>query len=241
MPLLDFQTALGRLVREPADEDPRRGLALAAGEEVSLASLAESPGFRFTQDVQRSWCVGRAAKGARLTLSLLPVPERQRLLDKWVSTGGGTGSFFAAEADAFLDFIAGHLPDPSHVLTLCRVEQATLRASEGVRHFAGFDPSRAGGLLRVGRYAALVRFHSEPHLLLAALQGEAPPHSLSPRAIPMLFGPGLDGLCRLATEEEVTLWERLATPAAWPVLLREGHAPDTIQALLLAGAAEYMD
>jgi hypothetical protein len=237
--LLDFQTALGRLVRKPAGEDPRRGLALAAGEDASLVALAETPGFRFTQDVLRSWCVGRAAKGARLTLSLLPVTERQRLLDEWVSIGGGTGSFFAAEADAFLDFIAEQLPDPSHIGTLCRVEQATLRASEGVGHFAWHEAP--GGVLRVGRYSALVRFHAEPHVLLAALRGEAPLPPLSPDAIPMLFGAGLEGLCRVATEEEAALWNRLTTPTSWIVLQREGHSPETIRELLRAGAAEFLD
>jgi len=243
MALGDFQTALGRLVRVPAGAGPLYGLALSTSERARLATLVESAGFRFTVDVQRSWCAGRAAKAARLTLSILPPEARQRLLNEWVSAGGGTASFFAAEAEAFWDFIAQHLPDPSHALTLCRVEQATLRASEGAYHFVVPHLSQLdtpGGVLRTGRYATLVRFHAEPHLLLAALLGEQPLPPLSPDAIPMLFGPGLEGLFRLATGEEVALWERLVVPVALTVLLREGHRRETIEALVLAGGAEYV-
>ena len=35
-----------------------------------------------------------------------------------------------AEAEGLLEFIAGRLPDPSHELSACRFEQATLRAAE---------------------------------------------------------------------------------------------------------------
>jgi hypothetical protein len=238
--LLDLQTALGRLVRVPAGEDPFRGLHLSAGERASLAAVVDSAGFRFTVDVQRSWCAGRAANAAKLTLSMLPADERRRLLGDWVNAGGGTPSFFAAEADAFLDFIARRLPDPSHTLTLCRVEQATLRASEGTLRFAVPDPSRLDApacILRAGRYATLVRFHAEPRLLLAALEGQPlPPVSRETTAV--LFGPGLDGLSRLATGDEVALWERLAAPGALSVLSREGHRREAIETLVAAGIVE---
>lgn len=239
--LLEFQTALGRAVRVPNGEDPLSGLDISASERAHLAAIVESPGFRFTVDVQRSWSMGRAAKSARLTLSLLPAEEQRRLLDDWVNAGGGTPSFFAAEAEAFLDFIAGHLPNPSHVLTLCRVEQATLRASEGALKFAAPDLSRLEApdcLLGAGRSAALVPFHAEPRLLLAALAGQPFP-PLSSEAIPVLFGPGLDGLFRVATVEEVALWERLVTPAALNTLVREGHRREAIEALILAGIVEF--
>jgi hypothetical protein len=242
MSLLDFQTALGRAVRAQVGEDALCGIDFATGERACLAAMIESPGFRFTVDVQRSWSVGRASKAARLTLSILPAGKRRRLLDEWVSAGGGTASFFAAEAEAFLDFIAKHLPDPSHELTLCRVEQATLRASEGSRHFVAPNPSRLdvpGCVLGAGQYAALVQFHAEPHLLLAALGGQPLP-PLSPHVIPMLFGPGMDGLFRQATDDEVTLWERLVEPVGLTALLREGHRREAIEALTSTGCAEYL-
>ena len=240
MALLDLQTALGRLVRVTAGEDPFRGLHLTAGERASLVAVVDSAGFAFTVDVQRSWCAGRAANAARLTLSMLSADERQRLLADWVNAGGGTPSFFAAEADAFLDFIARRLPDPSHALTLCRVEQATLRAREGTLRFAVPDPSRLDApacILRAGRYAALVRFHAQPQLLLAALEGQPLP-PVSRETTPVLFGPGLTGLSRLASGDEVALWERLAAPGALSVLSREGHRREAIESLVAAGIVE---
>jgi hypothetical protein len=241
--LLDFQTAVGRLVRIPVGEDPLHGLDLDARERVVLARLVESPGFSFTVQIQKSWCKGRAAKAAWLTLSFLATEERQRLLDKWVGAGGGTASFLATEADAFLDFIADHLPNPSHGLTVCQMEQGILRASEGVRHFVAPDPSRLdspGCVMRLGRYAKMVRFYAEPRLLFAAQEKlRLPP--LSPVAIWMLFGPGLDGLFRVATDDEVALWERLAAPTAVTVLLQEGYRREVIDALAVAGGAEHRD
>jgi hypothetical protein len=184
--------------------------------------------------------MGRAAKAAQLTLSILPASQRKDLLEEWVNSGGGTASFFAAEADAFLDFIAGHLPNPSHILTVCRLEQATLRASEGALRFAPPDLSRLDApdcLLSVGRSAALVRFHAEPRLVFAALAGEPfPPLSLE--VMPVFFGPGLDGLFHLAKVEEVVLWERLVTPVALTELLREGHSREAIETLVRAGVVE---
>ena len=243
MALLDFQTALGRLVRIPAGGDPLHGLDLNSAERELLARLVESTGFSFTVQIQRSWCKGRAAKAAWLTLSFLPVEERHRLLDKWVGAGGGTASFFATEADAFLNFIAEHLPDPSHVLTVCQMEQGTLRAGEGVRDFVSPDLLQLDApdcVLRVGRYAKMVRFYAEPRLLLTA-QRQHPLPPLSPVAISVLFGPGLDGLFRVATDGEVALWKRLAVPTAVTVLLQEGYRREAIEALALAGGAEHWD
>jgi hypothetical protein len=238
--LVDFQSAVGRLVRAATGPDPLRGLRLDPDERARLAALRESAGFRFTVDVQRSWCAGRAARAAKLTLSLLPAAERRRVLDDWVNAGGGTASFVATEADAFLDFIAGRLRDPSHTLTLCRFEQAALRASEGALGFVRPDPSLlegTGRLLRAGRHAALVRFHAAPHLVLAALDG-APLPPLSGEATAVVFGPGLPGLSRMATPEESALWERLAVPTARAELSGEGYRVETIEALVAAGVVE---
>jgi hypothetical protein len=244
MSLLDFQSALGRLVRMPSGGDPLDGLDFTVDERARLERLTQGPGFRFTVDVQRSWCMGRAAKAARLTLSLVPPAERQRLLDDWVNRGGGTSSFFAAEADAFLDFISARLPNPSHAQTLCRVEQATLRANEGARQFKPPHLSwlnAASGALRRGRHAMLVRFYAEPRLVLGALWGQpAPP--LSDAAIPILFAPGLNGLSRAATDIEVVLWERLTLSSVLlSTLLMELDARQVIEALALAGAVEHFE
>ena len=240
MALLDFQSALGRMVRAPAGADSLPALHLTPDERLDLTALADTAGFRFTVEVQRSWCTGRAAKAAWLTLSILPPPRRERLLAEWVNGGGGTASFVASETEAFLEFIAAHLADPSHELTVCRMEQATLRASEGARYFVAPDRRLLDSpdcVLRPGRHATLVMFHAEPDLLMASL-GRPPLPPLSPRNIPVLFAPGVEGFCRLTTEEEVALYERLRAPANMAQLLREGHKRDTIEGLCSGGALE---
>ncbi len=261
--LTDFQVALGRAVRVPVGGPPPAGADAAArdrpaaSERTGLGAITEGAGFRLTVNIQRSWCAGRAARGARLTLSVLSAVMRQRLLDTWVAAGGGTASLFSAEADAFLNFIATHLPDPSHALTICRLEQATLRASHGAREWPASSrsiltdlsaPDRVGtscwvgtpgSVLRAGRYAALVRFHTEPDRLFAALNG-GPVPPLAPDFMSVLFAPGLDGLSRVATLDEVALWMRLQTPVPVQLatLLHDGYTLDTIETLAAIGAIE---
>ncbi|HVO23997.1 MAG TPA: hypothetical protein VMW56_10250 [Candidatus Margulisiibacteriota bacterium] len=249
MSLLAFQTALGRLVRVPVSNDstgtsdPFEGLALTDDERAQLAAIADSRGFRFTVGIQRSWCEGRAAKGAGITLSIMPPAERRRLVSEWVNAGGATNSFFASEADAFLDFIARRLPEPSHALTVCRMEQAVYRASDAALTFTPPDLSalnRPEAALRTGRSASLVFFFAEPYLLLDALVRAQPLPALSDQPLPVLFAPGLPGLFRLASCDERALWERLAEPVTVRALSRRRHARSTILALVTAGAAELV-
>jgi hypothetical protein len=243
MALVDFQTALGRLIRVPDGTDPLRCLNLQAGERSSIDVLAQSAGFRFSVRAQRSWCEARAAKSAHLTLSMLPDGERRRLLREWVDSGAGTESFHDAEAESFLHFISVRLTDPSPELTLCRLEQATLRANSGKAHFAAPDTSilnNPGCLLRRGRYAGLVNFNIEPHQSLNALQENSPKPFPSTEALAMLFSPGLEALCRAATADEVNLWERLDSAVSARTLLTEGHERNTVDMLLNAGAIEYV-
>src|SRR5579871_5357901 len=82
MALRDFQTALGRMIQARRAEDPLQGLALTPEERARLTALTASVGFHFTVSIQRSWCTGRAAMSAHLTLSLLPEDQRTRLLEE---------------------------------------------------------------------------------------------------------------------------------------------------------------
>lgn len=243
MALADFQTALGRLIRVPEDDDPFRSLRLHEDERSCLESLTASHGFHFTVGVQRSWCIGRAKKAGGLTLSILSPELRERLLEAWVNSGGGTTSFFAAEADAFLDFAADRLNDPSHQLTICRFEQATLRAGEGTSVFRAPErivPMPPRSVLRRGRHAGIVFFHAEPDEIMKATANQRPLPAVSPQAqATMLFAPGIDRLCRQASPGEIALWQRLAAPAQLSELWRERHRSDDIEAMLLAGAIEY--
>ena len=162
--------------------------------------------------MQRSWCLRRAERAGFFTLSILPEEVRRGLLEQWILGGGGTSSFFATESDTLLEFIASRLPDPSHQLTACRFEQATLRANQAV----GFTPSdlelplsRPSSMryaLRRGRYAATATFHGDPHEIIGALMNHRPLPAVSAEATTMLFGPGLERLCRVASPLEVALW-----------------------------------
>src|ERR1700687_42397 len=106
MSLIGLQVALGRMVRagNRAGTAALDDLDLSPSERDHLSRLLKSPGFRFTASIQRSWCEGRAAKSAPLALSMLSVDDRRRAIGDWADRGGGTNSFFLAEADAFLAF-----------------------------------------------------------------------------------------------------------------------------------------
>jgi hypothetical protein len=146
MPLLEHQIVLGRCLRA-ADADPPaspaalQGIGLDRTELADLHDLVQSPGFRFTRRGQRSWCEGRTAEAAQLTLSILSTELRQQLVNDWVDAGGGTAFDPASEAAAFLEFVAGRLSEPSHAMTICRMEQAVYRASAAALRFKPPDLS----------------------------------------------------------------------------------------------------
>jgi len=172
---------------------------------------------------------------------VLPRAQRRQLVGEWVECGGGTNSFFAAEADAFLDFLAPRLPDPSHALSLCRFEQAALRVEQVGARFVpptAVALDHATGRLRTGRHAALVAFCAEPDQLLAALDGDAPLPPVSETMFPILVAPGLAELTRPAEITEAALWQSLERSPTVSDLLRDGHSRDTIRMFLAVGAAE---
>jgi hypothetical protein len=242
MALLDYQNAIGQMVRASGRGDRFEHAGLTPAECRYLLTLAETAGFRFTVKVQQSWCAGRAAKAAFLTLSILPEETRRLLLNEWTSLGGGTRSFVGAESAAFLEFIGRHLTDPSHELTVCRLELAALRASEGVSHFERPNPIGLDSrhcLLQRGHYAGLVRFYAQPQQVLDALIQKAPLPPLSHDGTTLLFGPGLDRLYRTASRNEVTVYEKLASPTPAASLFVEGFNRESIQDLLAGGIVEY--
>jgi hypothetical protein len=241
MALLDFQTALGRLVRASERGDALEAVPLADVERSYLAALAGDAGFRFTVKVQRSWCSGRAAKAAYLTLSVLPAGRRAQLLTEWVGLGGGTRSFVGAESEAFLEFIGKRLPEPSHELSICQMERAALRAHEGMQHFRQPEPSEHNlltGRVQRGRYAGLVRFFAAPEGVLNALTTGEPAPALSEEITALIFAPGFDRLYRKASCDEAALFGRLTLPVPVIELFAEGFRRRTIQELLHGGAVE---
>ncbi len=184
-----------------------------------------SVGFRFTAKVRRSWCKGRAISAAREVLTLTSADLRRRLLHEYVDLGGGLATLLPAESQAFLAFLAPRLPNPSHALSLCLMDQALALAREGSAQFVAPGAGVAGGRIERGRHASLVWFYAEAKAILAALQdGVAPPVGAPHHAV--LFGPGMSNLFRLASEEEAALWARLPTADA---------APDLVGRLLAEG------
>jgi len=241
MALLDFQTALGRLVRAPDAMDPLRNLNLDARERSHIETLSASAGFKFAVKIQRSWCIGRAARSAYLTLSNLHAEERQRLLNEWVESGAGTRSFYETEAEAFFEFLLQHLIDPSHERTACELERATLRAREGEHCFFAPDLRKLDDStirLRRGRFAALVHFYCEPHVLSECLQRHESLPPSSSAVASYLFAPGLEHSCRPAAAHEVCVWNRLSVSSSIDAFVNEGPTRRTLEALLGCGAIE---
>src|SRR5215469_11044447 len=250
MALLAHQTALGRQLRAG---DPGvmlvsgTGLDLEAGLDTQhrarLSELIASPDFAFTQFVRQSWCVGRTKALARLTLSVLPAATGRQLVHDWVARGGGAVLDPFSEAENFFDFAAARLEDPSHALTICRMEQAALRAGDATLTFTAPDRQLVdefGTVVCRGKGAGLVRFFARPDHLLACVSAEKPLPALSEDSLPILFAPGIVDLCRPATQEETSCWGRLQTPASVAVLIEEGYPRSLIESLLDIGAIDII-
>ena len=229
------------MLREQNRDDHVRGVRLEEGEGRYLENLRDTAEFRFYASVQRSWCIARATKAAYLTLSLLPPEKRERLLDEWVDSGSGAQSFFGVEAEAFLDFIRGRLPDHSRESIVCQFERATLRAGNGATDFVAPDPAslrRPDSCLRRGSYAAVVRFEADPDQLP---DSHGPLADLFSAGLIVMFSPGLPQLWHEPSQEEVDLWNALESPIAVRTLLSHGHSIETVDRLLGHGAIEYAD
>ena len=210
---------------------------------VSLVYLIHSPGFRMTQRVQRSWCLSRTEAAAQLTLSVLPSGLRRQLIEDWVAAGGGTGFDPASEADGFLEYIASRLTDPSHELTVCRMEQAALRASEAALDFTPRNTTLLDDLaavLQAGRAAAIVRFFVEPTRLFEAIEAKLPLPPLSGRYFPVLFAPGLPMLFRVASNVEAAIWEKLVCQVPARLLMQDNDARHAIEQLFAIGAVDLL-
>lgn len=79
----------------------------------------------------------------RVVLALVPEPERTRLIWEYVDQSGDATADPLGEHDAFLDFLEGRLPDPSHALSLCRMRRALTKARLGTANFVAGETIRA--------------------------------------------------------------------------------------------------
>ena len=243
MGLIDFQTVLGRMLREQNRDDHLRGVSLDEGESRYFENLRDTAELRFYASVQRSWCIARATKAAHLTLSLLSPEEREQLLDEWVDSGAGVQSFYAVEAESFLDFIGKHLSDRPREFTVCQFERATLRAGNGANVFVAPDPAalqRTDSYVRRGSYAALVRFEANPDEQ-DAIQKQEPLADLFSAGLIVMFSPGLSQLWHEPSPEEADLWDALDHPTPVRTLLSRGYSIETFERLLGQGTIEYTD
>lgn len=240
MALIDYQTVLGRMLREQLGNDHLRGVSLDERENSYLENLRDTTEFRFYASVQRSWCVARATKAAHLTLSLLSPEERERLLGEWIDSGAGAQSFFFVEADLFLDFLGKRLTERPRELTICKFERATLRAGDGASYFVAPDPAALRDpdcSLRRGSYAGLVRFANDSN----DVGKHGPLQDLFRAGMIVMFSPGSSQLWHEPSAAEIALWEALEHPASVRTLLSCGHSRDTLEELLSKGAIEYAE
>lgn len=206
--LSDYQQALADAVRhQPLSP---KGKAL-------LAPLS-ARGLAVTERVRTSWTIGRARRGARLTLAALP--DGERLLRAWAAQEDTTPSYFDAAAEAFLGFVAERLTGPSHAASLCRFERALIRARSAAMPDDRPPAFDRNTLVERTPSADLVSFHAPIEQLLGAIDGKAPWPSVGVSGWSLLIAPGIAGQVRDASAVEVILWEAAAEPVAagnyWP-------------------------
>ena len=126
-------------------------------------------------------------------------------------------------------------------MTVCRMEQATYRASGAALRFTPPDLSlldQPNAILCAGKGAALVRFFAEPQRLFAAIAAKAPLPPLSDKCFPVLFAPGLPTLFRVADNEEAAIWDEVAGPIAVRLLSRDRFTRSSIEGLCRIGAMD---
>jgi hypothetical protein len=242
--LLAFQIELAGLIgastrMRSADLPPED--RLQGAEVACLARVSEGRGLAFTRGVRRSWCLMRTCRVAQLTLSVLPLEVRRAALNAWVDAGGGASSFFAGEAEAFLEFLAQRLPDPSHELSLCRFEQAIHRAMgalSGCRPLP--DEVRMRCRLRVRAGASLVSLFGDPKDVLVAVGAGRCLPPMSERPVRMLFAPGIPSLWRHAGAPEVRVFEKCAAAGARGVPAPWRTDAATVRRLLGEGVLEVV-
>lgn len=197
--LIDYQRALAAAVRGDAPQ-------------TTLPPGLSAPGIAMTGRVRASWCIGRARRAAPLTLSALNEPDREAILRNWVTSGGGISSFFEAETEVFLAFIAGRLETPSHAASLCAFERAIIRAraaaSEGLRP----ETAQRSDIVRRSSHADLVLLHAPIDRLLDAMAGKGPWPGIAEASHSLLIAPGIAGLVRDASSVEIALWQAAGSP-----------------------------
>lgn len=236
MSLATFQTALGQRILARSTHPPPDH-SLTPGEKQSFTRLFDHPGFRLTAAIQRSWCEGRAARSAYLTLSCLELSHRKQLLDKWINLGGGANSFLLAESIAFLQFLKPQLVDHPHAFSLCSFEAAILQAQEAALDWQPLPPITSDTPIITGQHAALITFHADPQVLLTAVSQARPLPITTSEPCHLLIAPGISDQFRLADSHDLVLWNDLTVTSTIDHLLASGHSHVRISDFLEVGLA----
>ena len=142
--VLRLTSQRGQTSAEVAEPAARRPATLPGGCDMTAALAACQPGLGRSltgestgpiEPVSQSWRQGRTMMSGPAILLLVPIVERQRLSNEYVDRGGCWPVSSSSENVTLLEFLASRLPDPSHALSLCRMEVALTRASLGAEIF----------------------------------------------------------------------------------------------------------
>jgi hypothetical protein len=222
--LEQYQRALARAVcNEPLSEE----------ESALLGDMTDHPGLALTTRIRRSWCEGRTARSALLTLSALSPNERTQHLSTWVNQGGGTHSHVHLEGEAFLTFLAARLEDPSDALSLCRLELAIIRARLCGKRDAPDQRLDARTMVRRSPAAVIVALPlSIVRLLAGPVEETWQATKCDNDAISLLVAPGLSTQVRAATPREWAFWHAAVNE------IRAGSDLQTARELFALGALE---
>jgi hypothetical protein len=199
MTLAGWQDALAALVVDGST--PLDGLSPRESE--WLQSLALSPGYRVTREVQRWWREFRVQLAAPLTLAALAPDLRARLIAEYIERNRRPSSFFVREALPFLDLCLAQASQVPHVSALATFERAMLVVGEAISSGALITvraiPDKP---LRAHALAAVACFSAPPHLVLAAAARKSRLPEATSTDHWLLIAPGLPNLARACTGVE---------------------------------------
>src|ERR1019366_2035610 len=125
----------------PRAGDHRMTLSLAGSQSGIGHTVMEEDSFPIDPTAAGSrstaWSEDRTMIAVRGILTLVPQAERRRLIAEDANRFDGLTIFQPDEKEAFLAFLAARLPNPSHALTFCYMNQALIRAHSGAEAFVG--------------------------------------------------------------------------------------------------------
>lgn len=210
MGLHEWQRELSAMVTSGLGTTPQLVEAgLTADERRWLLATTRDSGLRVTRHAQRSWRRMRLLNALPMTMRVLPIEDREVLVESYLDTIACVSFFYTHEGRGFARFLATASTDP-HALALASFEVAVADALEYPLFEAAQPASRsihADSRLRMHPAATLVSFAAAPERVIAAtLAGvELPPPEQEPYVL--LVTPGLPSLARTVDRVELARLE----------------------------------